>query len=110
MSADVATATACLEKPDEGCRRAEAPVSFPAGGDLVRSDIPDKRVLRFDEVANPDKVRRSPAGHTNGNTVERQGRLVGCEDGDHRVESHGARRLGDESSKPSQWEAPEQPG
>jgi gluconolactonase len=85
MSSDVATATACLEKPDEGCRWAEGPASFPAGRDLVWSDIPNDCVLRFDEVANPVRVLRSPAGHTNGNAVARQGRLVGCEHGDHRV-------------------------
>ena len=85
MSADVATATACLEKPDEGCRWADGPADLPAGRDLVQSDIPNDRVLRFDEVANPVRVLRSPAGHTNGNAVERQGRLVDREHGDHRV-------------------------
>ena len=77
--------TARLEKLYEGCRWAEGPAYFPAGRYLVWSDIPNDRMLRFDETSNAVSVFRSPAGYTNGNTVDRQGRLVTCEHGNRRV-------------------------
>ena len=77
--------TARLEKLYEGCRWAEGPAYFPAGRYLIWSDIPNDRMLRFDETSNSVSIFRSPAGHSNGNTVDRQGRLVSCEHGNRRV-------------------------
>lgn len=74
-----------LEKLYEGCRWAEGPAYFPAGRYLVWSDIPNDRMLRYDETSDAVSVFRSPAGHSNGNTVDRQGRLVTCEHGNRRV-------------------------
>jgi gluconolactonase len=74
-----------LEKLYEGCRWAEGPAYFPAGRYLVWSDIPNDRMLRYDETSNAVSVFRQPAGHSNGNTVDRQGRLVTCEHGNRRV-------------------------
>jgi gluconolactonase len=68
-----------------GCRWAEGPAYFPAGRYLVWSDIPNDRMLRYDEATETVGVFRSPAGYTNGHTVDRTGRLVSCEHGNRRV-------------------------
>ncbi|HEY8382029.1 MAG TPA: SMP-30/gluconolactonase/LRE family protein [Microvirga sp.] len=77
--------SARLERLAEGCRWAEGPAYFPAGRYLVWSDIPNDRMLRFDETSGTVGLFRQPANYSNGNTVDRQGRLVTCE--------HGARRV-----------------
>ncbi|MFC3455874.1 SMP-30/gluconolactonase/LRE family protein [Amycolatopsis speibonae] len=68
-----------------GCRWTEGPAYFPAGRYLVFSDIPNDRVLRWDETTDAVGVFREPAGFHNGHTVDRQGRLVSCEQGGRRV-------------------------
>lgn len=68
-----------------GCRWTEGPAYFPAGRYLVFSDIPNDRVLRYDETTGAVGVFRAPAGYTNGHTVDRQGRLISCEHGNRRV-------------------------
>jgi gluconolactonase len=68
-----------------GCRWTEGPAYFPAGHYLVFSDIPNDRMLRFDEVTGMVGVFRAPANYTNGHTVDRQGRLVSCEQGTRQV-------------------------
>lgn len=77
--------TAQVEKLFDGCRWAEGPAYFPAGRYLVWSDIPNDRMLRWDETTGVTGVFRYPAGYSNGNTVDRQGRLVTCEHGNRRV-------------------------
>jgi gluconolactonase len=74
-----------LEHLYEGCRWAEGPAYFPAHRALVWSDIPNDRMLRYDEATGEVGVFRSPAGYTNGHTVDGQGRLVSCEHGNRRV-------------------------
>jgi gluconolactonase len=74
-----------LEHLYEGCRWAEGPAYFPAHRALVWSDIPNDRMLRYDEATGNVGVFRSPAGYTNGHTVDGQGRLVSCEHGNRRV-------------------------
>jgi gluconolactonase len=74
-----------VEKLFEGCRWAEGPAYFPAGRSLVWSDIPNDRLLRFDETTGQTGVFRHPAGYANGNVVDREGRLVTCEHGNRRV-------------------------
>lgn len=69
----------------DGCRWAEGPAYFPAGRYLVWSDIPNDRMLRWDETTGEVGVFRQPAGYTNGHTVDRAGRLVSCEHGNRRV-------------------------
>ena len=49
------------------------------------SDIPNDRLLRWDETTGTVGVFRSPAGHPNGNTIDAEGRLVTCEQGNRRV-------------------------
>ena len=68
-----------------GCRWAEGPAWFAAGRYLVWSDIPNNRMLRYDETDGSVSVFRQPCGNTNGNTVDRQGRLVSCEHSGRRV-------------------------
>jgi len=68
-----------LEKLFTGCRWAEGPAYFPAGRYLVWSDIPNNRMMRFDETDASVSVFRSPSFNSNGNTTDRQGRLVSCE-------------------------------
>lgn len=68
-----------LERLFTGCRWSEGPAYFPAGRYLVWSDIPNDRMMRFDETDGSVSVFRQPAMHTNGHTVDGQGRLVSCE-------------------------------
>jgi gluconolactonase len=77
--------TAWLEKLYEGCRWAEGPAYLPAGRYLVWSDVPNDRMMRYDETSDTVSVFRHPAGCSNGNTVDRQGRLVTCEHGNRRM-------------------------
>ena len=73
--------SAQVEKLFTGCRWAEGPAYFPAHRSLVWSDIPNERMLRFDEASGAVSVFRQPSNYANGNTVDRQGRLVTCEHG-----------------------------
>jgi len=68
-----------VEKLYTGCRWAEGPAWFGAGRYLVWSDIPNDRMLRWDETDGSVSVFRHPAMNSNGNTVDLQGRLVSCE-------------------------------
>src|SRR5437879_3347404 len=77
--------TAQLDILYKGCRWAEGPAYFPAGRYLVWSDIPNNRMLRLDECGGTVAVFRQPSGNSNGNTVDRQGRLLTCEHGGRRV-------------------------
>lgn len=72
-------AHANLEKLAGGCRWAEGPAYFAAGRYLIWSDIPNDRMMRFDETDASVSVFRSPSFNSNGNTVDRAGRLVTCE-------------------------------
>lgn len=75
---------AWVEKLHGGMRWAEGPVYFGDGDYLVWSDIPNDRMLRWVEGAGVS-VFRHPSNHSNGNTRDRQGRLVTCEHGTRRV-------------------------
>ena len=68
-----------VEQLASGMRWAEGPVYFPAGRYLLVSDIPNNRIMKFDETNNRFSVFREPANYANGNTRDRQGRLVTCE-------------------------------
>lgn len=62
-----------------GGRWLEGPAYFAAGRYLVFSDIPNDRIMRYDETNGVVSVFREPARNTNGHTVDREGRLVSCE-------------------------------
>ncbi|MFE2988359.1 SMP-30/gluconolactonase/LRE family protein [Streptomyces sp. NPDC059262] len=68
-----------------GSRWAEGPVYLPAWRQLIWSDIPNDRLLRWDEATGTVSLFRTPAGHTNGNTLDREGRLISAEQGGRRV-------------------------
>jgi gluconolactonase len=88
--------SARLEKLHGDCRWAEGPVYVPAGRYLVWSDIPNDRMLRWDETTGSVGVFRQPANHANGNTLDRLGRMVTCEQGTRcvaRTEHDGTRTV-----------------
>lgn len=68
-----------VERLWTGARWSEGPAWFAAGRYLVWSDIPNNRLLRWDETDGRVSVFRAPANHANGNSVDPQGRLVTCE-------------------------------
>jgi gluconolactonase len=68
-----------LEMLWTGARWAEGPAYFAAGRYLVWSDIPNNRMMRWDETDGSVSVFRQPSHNTNGHTVDREGRLVSCE-------------------------------
>ena len=75
-----------------GCRWCEGPVWFGDARCLLWSDIPNKRIMRWDEETGTVSVFRKPSNFANGNTRDRQGRLVTCEHGaprhPHRIRRH----------------------
>lgn len=70
---------AVVERIATGCRWAEGPVWFGDHRCLLWSDIPNDRIMRWDEASGAVTTFRSPAGNSNGNTRDHQGRLVSCE-------------------------------
>jgi len=68
-----------LEKLATGFRWSEGPAYFAAGRYLVWSDIPNDRLMRFDETDGSVSIFRQPSNNANGNTTDRDGRLVTCE-------------------------------
>jgi gluconolactonase len=68
-----------------GCRWTEGGVYLPAARSFVWSDIPNDRMLRWDELTGETGVFRSPSGYANGSTLDGQARLVTCEQGPRRV-------------------------
>ncbi|MFC3208857.1 SMP-30/gluconolactonase/LRE family protein [Aquamicrobium soli] len=74
-----------VERLWTGGRWLEGPAWFSAGRYLVFSDIPNNRMMRYDDTDGSVSVFRQPSNNSNGNTVDFQGRLVTCE--------HQARRV-----------------
>jgi gluconolactonase len=68
-----------VEQVATGMRWAEGPVYFPDEGYLLCSDIPNNRIMKYSEKDGTFTVFRSPSNYANGNTRDRQGRLVTCE-------------------------------
>ena len=65
-----------IERLWTGARWCEGPAWFAAGRYLVWSDIPNNRMLRYDETDSSVSVFRQPSRNANGNTVDQQGRLL----------------------------------
>jgi gluconolactonase len=76
---------AAVERLYTGCRWAEGPVWFGDGRYLLWSDIPNNRILRWLEDTGEVSVFRNPSNYSNGNTRDRQGKLVTCEHDSRRV-------------------------
>lgn len=76
---------AAVERIATGCRWAEGPVWFGDHRCLLWSDIPNDRVLRWDEQTGSVTVFRSPSHFANGHARDDRGRLVSCEHLSRRV-------------------------
>jgi gluconolactonase len=76
---------ASVEKIAGGCRWNEGPVYLGDWRCLLWSDIPNNRLMRWDEETGRVGVYRKPSNNANGNTRDRQGRLVSCEHDTRRV-------------------------
>ena len=74
-----------VERIATECRWAEAPVWLGDTRSLVWSDIPNNRMLRWDEETGATSVFRKPSNYANGHTRDRQGRIVSCEHGGRRI-------------------------
>jgi gluconolactonase len=62
----------------------EGPVWMAEAGCLLFSDIPGNEIWRWSQAGGVSSWR-SPSHHSNGNTTDREGRLVTCEHGSRRV-------------------------
>ncbi|MGH3662794.1 MAG: SMP-30/gluconolactonase/LRE family protein [Micromonosporaceae bacterium] len=69
---------------DDG-RWLEGPAYSSTWRSLLFSDIPNDRVMRWDETTGAVGVWRRPAGYANGRTLDRAGRVINCEQGGRRV-------------------------
>ncbi len=78
-------AQAAVERLATGFRWAEGPVWFGDGRFLLWSDIPNNRIMKWEEETGAVSIFRQPSNNANGNTRDRQGRLITCE--------HDARRV-----------------
>ncbi len=76
---------ASVEQLYTGCRWSEGPVYFGDGRYLLWSDIPNDRILKWEEETGAVSVFRKTSRNSNGNTRDRQGRLVTCEHRGRRV-------------------------
>jgi gluconolactonase len=76
---------AAVERSAGGCRFTEGPVGFGDGRYLLWSDIPNDRILKWEEETGAVSAYRRPSNYANGNTRDRQGRLVTCEMGSQRL-------------------------
>lgn len=76
---------AAVERLASGFRWTEGPAWFGDGRYLLFSDIPNNRIVKWEEETGATSVFRKPADFANGNTRDRQGRLVSCEHGKRRV-------------------------
>ena len=74
-----------VERLWTGARWAEGPAWFAAGRYLIFSDIPNNRLMRWDETDGSVSEFRSPSNCANGNTVDQEGRLITCEHRSRRV-------------------------
>src|SRR2546428_1040324 len=70
---------AAIERLAGGCRFTEGPVWFGDGRYLLWSDIPNDRIVKWEEETGAISVFRRPSHYANGNTRDRQGRLITCE-------------------------------
>jgi gluconolactonase len=71
--------SASVEQLHTGGRWSEGPVWFGDGRFLLWSDIPNNRILRYDDCSGAVSVFRQPSNFANGLARDRQGRLVACE-------------------------------
>jgi gluconolactonase len=68
-----------VERLAGGTLWGEGPVWFGDARCVIWSDIPNNRMMRWDEETGAVSVFRKPSNNANGNTRDRQGRLITCE-------------------------------
>jgi gluconolactonase len=78
-------AAASIERLATGGRWTEGPVWFGDRRQLLWSDLPNDRIMRWDEATGQVDAYRSPSNQANGNTRDRTGRLITCEHSGRRV-------------------------
>ena len=78
-------AQAKVERLYTGARWSEGPVWFGDGRYVLWSDIPNNRILKWEEETGAVSEHRKPSNNANGNTRDRQGRLLTCEHDTRRV-------------------------
>ena len=78
-------ALAKVERIASGMRWCEGPVWVGDGRYLLWSDIPNNRIMKWEEETGTVSVFRKPSNNANGNTRDRQGRLLTCEHDSRRV-------------------------
>jgi gluconolactonase len=76
---------AAVERLATGMRWCEGPVWFGDGRYLLWSDIPNNRIMRWDEATGTVGEFRKPSNFANGNSRDRHGRLLTCEHAGRRV-------------------------
>ncbi|MFN3322096.1 MAG: SMP-30/gluconolactonase/LRE family protein [Bryobacteraceae bacterium] len=74
-----------IQRHHIGTLWAEGPAWCGVGRFLLWSDIPNNVQMRWLEEDGHVSVFRNPAGHSNGNTFDWQGRQIACEHGTRRV-------------------------
>ncbi len=78
-------ALGAVERLFTGLRWAEGPVWFGDARHLLVSDIPNDRILKWEEETGAVSIFRHPSHQANGNIRDREGRLITCEHGTRRV-------------------------
>src|SRR5437764_4524110 len=76
---------ASVERLYTGARWSEGPVWMADWRGVLWSDIPNNRILRWDEASGRVGVYRQPSSNSNGLARDRQGRLVTCEHNTRRI-------------------------
>jgi gluconolactonase len=76
---------ASVERLYTGARWSEGPVWFGDARCVLWSDIPNNRIMRWDEASGLTTVFRQPSNYANGLARDRQGRLIACEPNMRRV-------------------------
>ena len=76
---DCLTGHGRVERLWTGARWLEGPAWFGAGRYLLFSDIPNNRLMRWDETNGRVSEFRKPSHFANGNTRDLEGRLITCE-------------------------------
>ena len=81
MASDFQSLT--VEKVAGNFQFTEGPVWVASKGELLFSDIPANRIVRWSN--GKAETFRAPSGNSNGLTLDKQGRLLACEHGNRRV-------------------------
>ena len=102
-------ALSAVERLYHGTRWGEGPVWLGDARCLLWSDIPNNRVLKWDEETGAVSAWRKPSNNANGHTRDRQGRIVACEHGGRRVVRFEYDGVDHRAGQPLPGQAAEQP-